>query len=152
MLWPPGCLEFTPINLLRSMCVVCVLASPGCFVVSLPRELGRGPIFVYVDAARDGGVYHLGLFSLGLGSKSAVPPEQPLNQQCAEARVLSWGLKFILNRRSCEVNWFGDSAAALVQFLRSKASVGRVCHQRLLKTFRYIWAPCPRFTVYCHWV
>ena len=31
------------------------LALPGWSVVSLPRELGRGPVFVYVDAALDGG-------------------------------------------------------------------------------------------------
>ena len=132
--------------------MVCVLALLGWSIVSLPRELGREPVFVYVDAALDGGVYRLGLFSLGLGSRSAVPSEQPQNQQCAEARALLWGLNFILNVGIREAHLFGDNAAALVQFLRCKAGVGRVYQQRLLKSFRCIWASCLGFTVYCHWV
>ena len=72
---PPPPLHLTPIKLLRFMCVVCVLALPGWSVVSLPRGLGREPVFVYVDAALDGGVYPLGLFLLRLGSRSTVPCE-----------------------------------------------------------------------------
>ena len=63
-----------------------------------------------------------------------------------------WGLKFILNVGIREAHFFGDNAAALIQFLRCKAGVGRVYRQRLLKSFRYQWASCPGFTVYCHWV
>ena len=51
---PPG-LQFTPVKLLRSTCVVCVLALPGWSVIPLPREVRRKPAFVYVDAALDGG-------------------------------------------------------------------------------------------------
>ena len=109
-------------------------------------------MFVYVDAALHGGVYRLGLFSLELGSRSAVPLEQPPNQECAKARVVLWGLKFIFNVGVREAHLFGDNAAALVQFLRCKASVGRVHQQRLLKCFRYLWASCPGFTIYVHWV
>ena len=47
---------------------------------------------------------------------------------------------------------FGDNAAALVQFLRCEAGVGRVYQQPLLKRFSYLWASCPGFTVYFHWV
>ena len=47
---------------------------------------------------------------------------------------------------------FGDNAAALVQFLRCKAKVGRKFQQSVLKRFRYLWASCPGFTVYMHWV
>ena len=72
-----------------------------------------------------GGVYSLGLFSMDLGSRSAVPPEQPPNQQCTEARAVLWGLKFILNVGIRAAHLFGDNAAALVQFLRCKATVGR---------------------------
>ena len=75
------------------MCVVCVLALPGWCVVSLLQVVSRQLVFVSADAALDGGVYRLGLFSLDLGSRSAVPPEQPPNQQCAEARALLWGSK-----------------------------------------------------------
>ena len=57
------------------MCVACVLPLPGWSMLSLPRELGRGLVFVYVDAALDAGVYRLELFSLGLGSPSTVPSE-----------------------------------------------------------------------------
>ena len=57
VLWGAPRLQFTPIRLLRSTCVVCVLALPGWSVVSLLRELSRGPVFVYVDATLDGGVY-----------------------------------------------------------------------------------------------
>ena len=92
-------------------------------------------MFVYVDAALDAGVYRLGLFSLGLGSRS--------NQQCAEARALLWGLQFILNVGYREAHLFGDNAAALIQYLRCKAGNGRTYHQRLLKSFRYLWASCP---------
>ena len=99
-----------------------------------------------------GGVYKLGLFSMDLGSRSAVPAEQPPNQECAEARAVLWGLKFIPNVGIREAHVFGDNAAALVQFLRCKASVGRVYKQRLLKCFGYLWASCPGFTVYIHWV
>ena len=84
-------------------------------------------MFVYVDAALDGGVYRFGLFSMDPGSRSVVPREQPPNQQCAEARAVLWGLKFILTVGIREAHLFGDNAAALVQFLRCKASVGRVC-------------------------
>ena len=119
-------------------------------MVSLPRVVRRQPLFVYMDAALDGGVYCLGLFSLELGSRLAVPLEQPPNQQCAEAQALLWGLKFILNVGIREAHLFGDNAAALVQFLRCKAGVGRVYQQRPLKCFKYLWASC--FTVYCHWV
>ena len=52
---PPPRLQFTLIRLLRSMCVVCVLALPCWSVVPLPREVRRKPLFVYVDAALDGG-------------------------------------------------------------------------------------------------
>ena len=52
-----------PIKLLRSMCVVCVLALPGWSIVSLPQELGRGSMFVYVDAALEGGPVLLGASS-----------------------------------------------------------------------------------------
>ena len=85
-----------------------------------------------------------------LGSRSAVPPKQPRNQQCAEARAVRW--KFILKVGVHEAHLFGDNAAALVQFLGCKASVGCVYQQRLLKFFRYLWASCPRFTVYIHLV
>ena len=99
VLWGPPPLQFTHVKLLRSMCVVCVLALPGWSVVTLPGVVSRRPVFVYVDAALDGGVYRLGLFSHDLGSRSAVPPEELPNQQCAEARALLWGLKFILSVR-----------------------------------------------------
>ena len=61
------------------MCVVCVLALPGWSVVPLMWEVRRKLVFVYVDAALDGGVYGLALFSLELVSRSAVPHEQPPN-------------------------------------------------------------------------
>ena len=86
------------------------------------------------------------------GSKLTVPSEQPPNQQCAEAKALLWGLKFILILGVREAHLFGDNAAALVQYLGCKAGVGRVHQQRLLKSFRYMWASCPGFTAYCHWV
>ena len=95
-------------------------------MIPLPREVRRKPAFVYVDAALDGGVYRLGLFSMELGSRSAVPPEQPPNQQCAEARAVLWGLKFILNVGIREAHVFGDNAAALVQLLQCKQVWG-VC-------------------------
>ena len=63
-----------------------------------------------------------------------------------------WGLKFILNAGLREAHFFGDNAAALIQYLKCKAGVGRVYQQRLLKSFRYLWASCLGFTVYCHWV
>ena len=107
-------------------------------------------MFVYVDAALDGGVYRLGLFSMELVSQSAVPLEQPPNQQCAEARAYLSGLKFVLNVGVREAHLFGHNAVALVQFLWCKASVGRVYQQRLLKCFRYLWASCLGFTVYVH--
>ena len=76
---PPPRLHFTPLKLLRSTCVVCVLAVPGWSVVPLTPEVRRQPVFVYVDAPLDGGVYKLGLFSMELGSRSAVHLEQPPN-------------------------------------------------------------------------
>ena len=91
-----------------------------------------------------------GFFHWNYGSRSAVPLEQPPNQQCAEARALLWGLTFILNVGIREAHSFGDNAVALVQFRRCKASTGRVYQQRLLKSFRYLWASCPGFIVYCH--
>ena len=97
-------------------------------------------------------MYKLGLFSMDLGSRSAVPPKQPPNQQCAGARAVLWGLNFILNVGIREAHLFGDNAAALVQFLRCKASVGCVYQQRPLKCFTYLWASCQGFTVYVHWV
>ena len=133
-------------------CVACELALPGWSLVPLTREVRRQPVFVYVDAALDGGVYRLVLFSLELGSRSSVPLEQPTNQQCAEASAVLWGLKFIFNVGVREAHLFGDNAAALVQFLRCKASVGRVYEQRLLKFFRYLWVFRPGFTIYVHWV
>ena len=99
-----------------------------------------------------GGVYRLGLFSMVLASRSVVAPEQPPNQQCTEAHAVLWGFKIILNVGIREAHLFGDNAAALVQFLRCKASVGRVYQQRLLKCFRYMWASGPGFTVYIHLV
>ena len=68
---------------------------PGWSVVFYPRVVRRQPVFVYVDVVLDGGVYRLGLFSLDLGSRSAVHPEQPPNKQCVEARALLWGVKLI---------------------------------------------------------
>ena len=115
VLWgAPPRLQFTPLKLLHSMCVACVLALPAWLVVPLMRVVCRQPVYVYVDAALDGGVYRLGLFSLELGSRSAVPHEQPPNQQCAEARVFFSGMKFILNVGTREAHSFGDHAAALV--------------------------------------
>ena len=149
---PPPRLQFTPVKLLRSMCVVCVLALPGWLVVTVPREVRRKPVFVYVHAALDGGVYRLGFFSVDLGSRSGVLPEQPPNQQCPEARAVLCGLKFIPNVGVREAHLFGDNAVALVHFLRCTASVGRVYQQRLLQCFRYLWASYPGFTVYIHWV
>ena len=100
VLWGRPGLQFTPVKLLRSMCVACVLALPGW-----------QPVFVYVDAALDGGMYQLGLFSFELGLRSAVPHEQPPNQQCAEAQAFLWGLKFILIVGIREAHLFGDNAA-----------------------------------------
>ena len=94
-------------------------------------------MFIYVSP--DGGVSLLGLFSLDLGSRSAVPREQPPNEQCAEARAFLWGVKFIFNVGIRKAHMFGDNAAALVKFLRCKAGVGRVYQQRLPKSFRYLW-------------
>ena len=87
-----------------------------------------------------------------LGSRSAVPLEQPPNQQCAEACAVLWGLKFIFNVGIREAHLFGNNAAALVLLLRFKASVGRVYQQCLLKCFKYLWASCPGFTIYIHWL
>ena len=89
----PPVSSVSPLKLPRSMCVACVLALPGWTVLSLLKEVHRGPVYVYVDAARDAGVYRLGLFSLALGSRSVIPSGQRLNQQCVEA--LLWGIKFI---------------------------------------------------------
>ena len=89
---------------------------------------------------------------MDVGSRSVVPAEQPPNQQCAEAAALLWGLKLILNVGVRGAHLFGDNAAALVQFLRCKAKVGRKFQQSVLKRFRYLWASCPGFTVYMHWV
>ena len=152
VLWAPPRLPFTPVRLLKSMCVACVLARRQWSVVSLPRVVKRSPLVVYVDAALDAGEYRLGLFSMDVGSRSVVPAEQPPNQQCAEAAALLWGLKLILNVGVREAHLFGDNAAALVQFLRCKAKVGRKFQQSILKRFRYLWASCPGFTVYMHWV
>ena len=117
-------------------------------MVSLPRVVKRSPLVIYVDAAMDAGKYRLGLFSMDVGSRSVVPAERPPNQQCAEAAALLWGLKLILNVRVREAHLFGDNAAALVQFLRCKAKVGRKFQQSVLKRFRYLWASCraSRFT------
>ena len=76
---PPPRLHFTPLKLLRSMCVVCVLALPGWSVVPVAREVRRQPVFLYVHAAHDVGVFRLGPFSMELGSPSAVSLEQPPN-------------------------------------------------------------------------
>ena len=65
-------------------------------------------------------------------------------------KALLWGIKFILNVGSKEAHLFGDNAAALIQYLRCKAGVGRRYRRWLLKSFRYPWASCPGFTVYCH--
>ena len=62
---PPPRVEFTPLKLLRSMCVACVLALPGWSVVPLTREVRRQPVFVYVDAALDGGGVPVGTFFAG---------------------------------------------------------------------------------------
>ena len=133
---------------------MCVLALPGWSLVPLPREGRRKPVFVYVDAALDGGggVYKLGPFSMELGLRSAVPLEQPPNHECAEARAILWGLKFILNVGVREAHLFGDNAGTLVQFLWWKASLGFVYQRCLRKWFRYRRASCPSFTVYIRWV
>ena len=62
------------------------------------------------------------------------------------------GLRFILNVGIREAHLFGDNAAALVQFSRCKASVGRIYHQRVLKCFWYLWPSFPGFTIYIQWV
>ena len=56
------------------------------------------------------------------------------------------GREVYLKCRHPRAHLFGDN----VQFLRCKAGVGRVYQQRLLKSFRYLWASCLGFTVYCH--
>ena len=63
-------------------------------------------------------------FSMELGSRSAVPHEQPPNQQCAEALAVLWGLKFILNVGIREAYLFGDNAVALLHFLRLQSKCG----------------------------
>ena len=68
------------------------------------------------------------------------------------ARVVLWGLKFILNVGVRVAHLFCDNAAPLAPFLRCKASVGRVYQQRLLKCFRYLWVSCPCLTIPVHWV
>ena len=120
VLWAPPRLSFTPVCLLKSMCVACVMAMRQWSVVSLPGVVKRSPLVIYVDAAMDAGKYRLGLFSMDVGSRSVVPAEQLPNQQCAEAAALLWGLKLILNVGVREAHLFGDNAAALVQFLRCK--------------------------------
>ena len=109
----PHHLHFTLLKILRSMCVACVLALPGWWVFSLSRESGRGLVYAYVDAALESGVYRLGLFSLGLGSRSTVPSEQPPNQQCTEAKAPLWGIQFVLNVGYKEAHLFGDNEQAL---------------------------------------
>ena len=47
---------------------------------------------------------------------------------------------------------FGDNVAALIQYLGCKEGVGERYMQRLWNNYRYLWASCPGFTVYCHWV
>ena len=46
----------------------------------------------------------------------------------------------------------GKAQRSLVQFLRCKAKVERKFQQSVLKRFPYLWASCPGFTVYMHWV
>ena len=64
-----------------------------------------------------GGLYTLGLFSMDLGLPSAVPPEQPPNQHCAEVCAVMWVLKFLFSVGIRKAHLFGDNAAALVRFL-----------------------------------
>ena len=71
---------------------------------------------------------------------------------CAEAKALLWGIKFILNVGFKEVQLFGENVAALIQYLRCKAWVGRRYQQWLLKSFRFLWTSCLGFIVYRHWV
>ena len=136
VLWAPPRLPFTPVRLLKSMCVACVMAGRQWSVVSLPRVVKRSPLVICVHAAMDAGKYRLGLFSMDVGSRSVVPAEEPPNQQCAEAPALLWGLKLILNVGVRQAHLFGDNAAAVVQFLRCKAKVGRKFQRSVLKRFR----------------
>ena len=59
----PG--RFTPLKLLRSMCLACVLVLPSWSVVRLTGEVRRQPVSVYVDAALDGGGVPVGTFFTG---------------------------------------------------------------------------------------
>ena len=43
---PPPRLQLTPVKLLCSMCVVCVLGLPGWSPIPLPRDVRRKPVFV----------------------------------------------------------------------------------------------------------
>ena len=80
VLWgPPPPAAYPPQFAALYVCGVCVLALPGWSVAPLMRVVRRQPVLVYVDAALDGGMYWLGLFSFELGSRSAAPPEQPPN-------------------------------------------------------------------------
>ena len=79
VLWAPPRLPFTPVRLLKSMCVACVMARRQWSVVSLPRLLKRSPLVIYVDAAMDaqvpvGPVFHgCGLWIGGARGAAAQP-------------------------------------------------------------------------------
>ena len=66
-------------------------------VTPLPRPSLRPPLLVYLDVAKDGADYRLGLYSPELGSCSRVLSEAPPNQQCAEALAFLWGPKLVYN-------------------------------------------------------
>ena len=51
VLWAPPRLPFTPVRLLKSMCVACVMARQQWSVVSLPRVVKRSPLVIYVNAS-----------------------------------------------------------------------------------------------------
>ena len=56
-----------------------------------------------------------------------------------EALPLLLGLKLVYNV-GWEVHLFGDNAAALMQFLRCRASTCKVFQQRLLRALLYLVA------------
>ena len=103
---------------------------------------------------RDDEASYLSTFSTLHEARSVVPEEQPLNQQCAEACMLSlsslWSLKLFLNVDWPEVHLFVDNSAAGFMPFRFKATVGQVFQQPLLQRLLYFLPGCLLIVVHPH--
>ena len=106
---------------------------------------------IFVDAAQNGDLFHIGLFIPNQGIQIHVAPPSIANQQMAELFALAYGIKLATSLRCTEIHLVNDNRGALFSLLSMQPRAANYPQMKLLRQiFNALW--WSHLTVKLFWV